>query len=429
MASELKRFGVITNASTESGRADRPTSMIGWAEHHEERAEVPDDLTWSDLAASSTPAPLDDTFEPFLHAADAPSLHDAMRALSDAYIARYRCDFVVWSVTEAAPDGERVVFVRAGDGRDDLDTAVELSPVPMGDLDRAVRHCLSAEDVITADLPTGEHVRCSVWFAWRRAGASPHTLDAPLLRAAGVALRTAWLSKRLTDVSPRAPLDLVRRDRREAAIGKLLCAAAPAMVAAHASLATAHASLRSELAGFRVVAPLHPSTRVCASLLDDAWDASQLVWEGVSAVASLADETSTTADAGGVIRAVAALVGPYVKGRAKVVTTAGALPNVRLAPAYLAEALVMFVTRVAYQFADGGGAKVEVRVSAAVSPRGVEINVCASAPSAPKVTHHDQDAVVGEVYGRDLAMRCGGSVEVLRDALGATTFKVLLPRA
>ncbi len=429
MASELKRFGVISNVSPEPGRADRPTSMIGWADHRDERAEVPDDLTWSDVAAPSPAAAIDDAIEPFLHAADAPSLHEAMRALSDACVSRWRCDAVVWSIADASPDSERVVFVRSADGRDEVAAAAELAPVPTSDLDRAVRHCLSAEDVITADLPTGERLRCAVWLAWRRGGDSPHALEASLLRAAGVSLRAAWLSERLEDLSPRSTLDLVRRDRREAAIGKLLCAAAPAMVAAHASLATAHASLRSELAGFRVVAPLHPSTRACASLLDDAWDASQLVWESVSAVASLADETSRTADAAGVIRAVAALVGPYVEGRARVVATTGALPLVRLAPAYLAEALVMFVTRVAYQFADGGGARVEVRMSAAVSPRGVEIDVCASAPSAPKVTHHEQDAVVGEVYGRDIAMRCGGSVEVLRDALGATTFKVLLPRA
>lgn len=266
-----------------------------------------------------------------------------MRALSDAYIARYRCDFVVWSVTEAAPDGERVVFVRAGDGRDDLDTAVELSPVPMGDLDRAVRHCLLRRGRHHGRPPHGRAraLLGVVRVASRRRLAAHARCAAPPRGRRRASHRVALEAAH--DVSPRAPLDLVRRDRREAAIGKLLCAAAPAMVAAHASLATAHASLRSELAGFRVVAPLHPSTRVCASLLDDAWDAS-LVWEGVSAVASLADETSTTADAGGVIRAVAALVGPYVKGRAKVVTTAGALPNVRLAPAYLAEALVMLVT-------------------------------------------------------------------------------------
>jgi hypothetical protein len=426
MASELKRFEVIAGAAPVGANPDRPSSMIGWVEHRDAQAEVPDDLTWRDVVAEASAPARDLSAEAFLVAADAATLHDAMRALSDASVATWGCDVVVWCITEPSPDSERVVFVRTRDGFDDLDAAIELAPVPADDLDRAVRHCSGAVDVIANELSTGDRFACTVWLAWREGANAPHPPEATLLRAAAVSLRTVWLTSRLDATGARPTIDLVRRDRREAAIGKLLCAAAPLMVAAHASLASAHASLRAELVGFRALAPLHASPRACASLLEDAWEASQRVWEGVSAIAALTDEHSKVSDPSAVIRAVAALVAPYVARRATVVTAIEPLPRVGVAPAYLAEALVMFVARVAFQFSEGASGT--VRIGATSAARGVEIVVCAEGAVRPGAAHFEQDAVVAEVYGRDFAMRCGAAVDVLRDALGATSFRVVLPR-
>lgn len=427
MASERKRFEVIAGAAPAGANLDRPSSMIGWAEPRDAQAEVPDALTWSDVVTAA-PAPSNaPPAEAFLLAADAATLHDAMRALTAACVAAWGCDAVVWCLTEPSPDAERVVFVHTREGRDDVETAIELAPVPADDLDRAVRHGLGAVEVTAAVLPTGDRFGCVVWLVWREGANAPHPPEATWLRAAAVSLRAVWLASRLDATATRPSVDLVRRDRREAAIGKLLCAAAPSMVAAHASLASAHASLRAELVAFRALAPLHASPRACASLLEDAWESAQRVWEGVSAVAALSDETSKVSDPSAVIRAVAALAGPYVAGRASVVTALDPLPRVGVAPAYLAEALVMFVARVAFQFSSG--AAVAVRIGASSAPRGVEVVVCAEGAVKPTAAHYEQDAVVAEVYGRDFAMRCGGSVDVLRDALGATCFCVVLPRA
>lgn len=429
MVSELKRLNVIAGGTPNGAPpTERVSSMIGWTEHREETIDPLDALTWGDVAESS-PAPSSlDALEPFLAAADAPTPHDAMRALSDAFAGRWGCDAVVWCVRGSAPDSTREVFVRAA-SLDDLDTAVELAPVPTDDFDRAVRHCLFANDVITSELPVGDRFCCSVWFVWRDSARGPHQLEATLLRAAGVSLRAVWLTWSLRGAGPRSTVDLVRRDRREAAIGKMLCAAAPEMLAAHAALAASHASLRSELAGLRVLAPQHPSTRACASLLDDAWTSAEAIWGGLSAVASLSDESSPAADAATVIQAVASLIAPYVARRAKVVAAVDPLPLVAVAPAYLAEALVMFVTRVAFQFVEGERERATVRLGATVTARGVEVVVCATARDAPTSQHYDQDLVVGEVFGRDLAMRCGASVDVERDALGATTYHLVVPKA
>lgn len=408
-----------------SGR--RPTSMISWIDAVSPPAEVPDDLTWSDVLPLASARPLEADLERFMAAADGGSTVDALRQLADASIARWGCDAVVWCVCDAAPDAERTVLVRTAAGLDDGDATSSLVRASGREFDGAVRARLDAAEVVTADLPAGDALRASLWLVWRELPDAPPAIEPALLRAAGLALRAVRLTERLEERAPRPSVDLVRRDRREAAIGKMLGVAAPAMVAAHATLASTHASLEAELVGLRMVAPLHPVTRACASLIGEAREAARAMGDVAAAVSSLSDEASRTSDPSRVVASIAALLGPYVARRATLEVSCEALPYVRLAPAYLAEAMVMFATRVAFQFAEGGDAR--VLITGTTSLRGVEIDVCATAPCAASTAHHGHDDVVAEVYGRDLAARCGGVVEVRRDAAGATAFRVVLPRA
>ena len=426
MASERRAdFAGEHDGVAPAGR--RPTSMISWIEAVSPPSEVPDDLTWNDVLPTPPARPLDEDLERFMAAADGGTTLDALRQLADASVARWGCDAVVWSVCDAAPDAERLVLVRTASGVDDRDAAASLARSSGREFDCAVRARLDAAEVITADLPAGESLRASLWLAWRALPGGTPAIEPALLRAAGLALRAARLAERLDARSPRPSVDLVRRDRREAAIGKLLGVAAPAMVAAHATLASTHASLEAELVGLRIVAPLHPVTRVCASLLGDACAAARAMGAVAAAVSSLSDEASRTCDPSRVVAAIAALVAPFVARRAAIEVSCDALPYVRLAPAYLAEAMVMFATRVAFQFAEGGDAR--VLITGTSSPHGVEIDVCAAGSCAASSAHHGHDDVVADVYSRDLATRCGGAVEVRRDAAGATAFRVVLPRA
>ncbi len=420
----LKAVVVGEEAREVDGRTVRPTSMIGWTDD-EARVDdvVPDDLTWGDVIPPCAQRPLDEDLDVFLGAADAGTLEGVIARLSDASVLRWGCDAVVWLVDRVAQGGARELRVRTRDGVDDVSAATDLAAHGHDALDESLRVRLGVCEVTTAALPLGDLARCAVWFGWRAPSTEPRHVESSLLRAMAMSLRDVLLTERLTLAQP------ARRDRREVAIGRLMRAAAPSLMAAHASLASTHASLEAELVGLRVMAPLSETTRVCSALMADAWDNAQLAWEAISAVSFLADESTERSDPLRVANAVAALVRPYVARRARVDVARAEVPMVRVVPAWLAEVLVMLTTRIAVQFEESaeGGASACVRLRASLTARGVAIEIGAVGGVLAATSQHDNDQFVGELYDRELAQRCGGAVEVGRDALGATTFRVIVP--
>ena len=404
-------------------RVRHNTSMISWVDERE--ADAPDDLTWSDPEPTRAHRGAVD-LGGFFAAADASSSFDALAFLGDACIRRWGCSAAVWALRSAVPGSERLVRVCLPGGQDDVALAAELSVLSEGDFSGALQATTPGSQITPIEVSVGGEGTCSLWLTWDASFPVVSRIEDDAVAAAGLALRAAMLSERLAGTASTTPVDLVRRDRREVAIGRLVSAASSSLVAAHASLAATHASIEAELAAMRAVAPLHPSARACVALVHEAEAASHSAWQVVSAVACLADDASRRCDPSQVLSSMAALLGPYLSRRATIEAQVTKLHTVRIAPAVLAETLAVLTTRVAQQFPEHPGTRVVL--SGVETERGVELEVRGSSPQGTTANHQDHDAVVGEVYSRDFAARCGGYVEVLRDGVGATRFRVVMPR-
>lgn len=394
--------------------------MISWVE--DAAPETPAArLTW-DLADE---APIDDAaavMESVLGVGERASVAEALPDVAVMLALRGRCAIAALSFESSLPGGQRLVAAAREDG---FDAALSsgLAAVSSGELADAVTTALPDAVVRAWELPVGARATCFVWLA--RDG-SPPSLDPALVRALGLALRAVFAGEVLAGAGASS-VDLVRRDRREAVIGRLTRAAVPSLVATHASLASVQASLAAELAELRMTAPRHASIRASAALLQEASVLTHGAWQVVSGVACLGDDASPTCDPAQVIQSAVALAAPYLAARASVEIVPARLPLARVTPAALAEAVVVFLTRTAQRFADRASPG-RVAVSAAAGNGVVEVEVRA-------LTAHDHaagrehDEVIAEAFHRLLSERVGGSVEVVRDVGGATRFRLTVPVA
>lgn len=407
-------------AETVAVARPRPLSMISWVEDASADPSA-GHLTW-DL---DDEAPVDDAaavMESILAVGERSSVAEALADVAVMLARRCRCEIAALSFESSLPGGERLVAAARDDG---FDAALSsgLASVSSGELADALITSLPAASVRAWELPVGARAACTVWLA---RDASPPSLDPALVRAAGLALRAVFAGEVLSGAGASS-VDLVRRDRREAVIGRLTRAAVPSLVATHASLASVQASLAAELAELRMTAPRHASIRTSAALLQEASVLTHGAWQVVSGVACLGDDASLICDPAQVIQSAVALAAPYLAPRASIEIVPARLPLARVTPAALAEAVVVFVTRTAQRFA-GRSSPGRVAVSATAGNGSVEVEVRAlTAHDAANEREHDE--VVAEAFHRLLSERVGGSAEVVRDAGGATRFRLTVPIA
>lgn len=399
----------------------RPVSMISWVEGD---VGASDDLTWDLEAYEAAPDALPEEDGGLLGAVVAlgehASIGEALPALVLLLARRCGCDIAAASFESAFGGGRRLVAAAREEGFDEALSA-GLASLEGHELAGAITSALPGAVVGAWDLPVGARNVCTVWLA--RDAVAP-TLDCELARAAGLALRAVMAGEAL-DVAGAIAESAQRRDRREVIVGRLTRAAAPSLAASHASLAAVQASLAAELAELRATAARHAPARAAAALLQEASGLAHDAWQVVSGVACLGDDASATCDASQVLQSASALAAPYLAPRAAVDVAPAPAPLVRVTPAALAEAAVVLMTRAAQRFVDAPG-RVAVAVTAVST--GVEVEVRAVGAREPAGAR-EQDEAVADGFHRIFAERFGGAVEVVRDASGASRFRLTLPAA
>jgi hypothetical protein len=407
---------------TEAVTRPRPLSMISWVEGSSDAPGTP--LTW-DL---DDEGPLDHAatlLDEVVAVGDRDTIAEALPDVACMLVRRCGGEIAAISFESTLPGGARLVAAARGDG---FDAALSsgLATLASAELADAITTALPESVVRAWELPVGARATCIVWLA--RDGATPE-LDAGLARAAGLALRGVLATEALAGAGTASP-EPVRRDRREAIIGRLARAAVPSLVATHASIASVQASLAAELAELRMTAPRHASIRASAALLQEASVLTHGAWQVVSGVACLGDDASPTCDPAQVIQSAVALAAPYLASRVSIEVVPARLPLARVTPAVLAEAVVVFLTRTAQRFVERGerASAGRLAVSATAGNGAVEVEVRAlTAPDQTGGREHDE--VVADTFHRLLSERVGGSAELVREASGATRFRLTVHAA
>jgi hypothetical protein len=131
-----------------------------------------------------------------------------------------------------------------------------------------------------------------------------------------------------------------------------------------------------------------------------------------------------------VIQSAVALAAPYLASRVSIEVVPARLPLARVTPAVLAEAVVVFLTRTAQRFVERGerASAGRLAVSATAGNGAVEVEVRAlTAPDQTGGREHDE--VVADTFHRLLSERVGGSAELVREASGATRFRLTVHAA